>query len=124
MLMFSMEPVNPFARSLANALGVTLSPHGERVFPDGERKLRPLVDLRGADVPAGHRCLHMGQQAALGGTMLVQLRERSLVLNMASHRRAVSETAASNNPSAAADRVSRRRAPIRAADYDHRPPRR
>ena len=59
MLMFSLEPANPFAQALANALDVTLSPHEERVFPDGERKLRPLVDPRGADVYVVHS-LHGG----------------------------------------------------------------
>ncbi len=59
MLMFSLEPANPFAQALADALGVTLSPHEERVFPDGERKLRPLVDPRGADAYVLHS-LHGG----------------------------------------------------------------
>ena len=59
MLMFSLEPANPFAQALANALDLTLSPHEERVFPDGERKLRPLVDPRGADAYVVHS-LHGG----------------------------------------------------------------
>ncbi len=59
MLMFSLEPSNPFARSLADSLDVTLSPHEERLFPDGERKLRPLVDPRGSDVYVVHS-LHGG----------------------------------------------------------------
>ena len=49
MQLFSLEPTNPFGQSLGGALEVSLSPHEERVFPDGERKLRPLVDPRGAD---------------------------------------------------------------------------
>jgi len=49
MQLFSLEPTNPFGQSLSGALEVSLSPHEERVFPDGERKLRPLVDPRGAD---------------------------------------------------------------------------
>ena len=49
MQLFSLEPTNPFGQSLGGALKVSLSPHEERVFPDGERKLRPLVDPRGAD---------------------------------------------------------------------------
>lgn len=48
--MFSLEPANHFARSLADALDVALSPHKERVFEDGEPKLRPLADPRGADI--------------------------------------------------------------------------
>ncbi len=59
MLMFSLEPANPFAQALANALDVTLTLHEERLFPDGERKLRPLVDPRGADVYVVHS-LHGG----------------------------------------------------------------
>lgn len=59
MLMFSLEPANPFAGALADALDVTLSPHEERLFPDGERKLRPLVDPRGSDVYVVHS-LHGG----------------------------------------------------------------
>ena len=50
MLLFSLEPTNPIGQSLSGALEVSLSPHEERVFPDGERKLRPLVDPRGTDV--------------------------------------------------------------------------
>ncbi|PNG47175.1 MULTISPECIES: ribose-phosphate diphosphokinase [unclassified Variovorax] len=49
MLIFSLEPGNPFGRTLADALNVPLSPHEERVFDDGERKLRPLLDPCGAD---------------------------------------------------------------------------
>jgi hypothetical protein len=43
-LIFSLEPANLFARSLADALDVALSPHEEHVFEDGERKLRPQAD--------------------------------------------------------------------------------
>ena len=43
MLMFSLALAYPFAQALAEALDVTLSPHEERLFPDGECKLRPLV---------------------------------------------------------------------------------
>ncbi|WP_230559097.1 ribose-phosphate diphosphokinase [Variovorax paradoxus] len=49
MLVFSLEPDEPLGRALADALDVPLSPLEERAFPDGERKLRPLVDPRGAD---------------------------------------------------------------------------
>ena len=59
MLMFALEPSDPFAQSLAGALKVAISPHEERVFPDGERKLRPLVDPRGADAYVVHS-LHGG----------------------------------------------------------------
>ncbi|MGZ5892568.1 MAG: ribose-phosphate pyrophosphokinase-like domain-containing protein, partial [Caldimonas sp.] len=59
MLIFSLESASPFAQALADALDVTLSPHEERVFADGERKLRPLVDPRGADAYVVHS-LHGG----------------------------------------------------------------
>ena len=59
MLMFSLAPANPFAQALADALDVTLSQHEERLFPDGERKLRPLADPRGADAYVVHS-LHGG----------------------------------------------------------------
>ena len=59
MLMFSLAPADPFAQALADALGVTLSPHEERLFPDGEHKLRPLVGPRGADAYVVHS-LHGG----------------------------------------------------------------
>ena len=59
MLMFSLAPADPFAQALADALDVRLSPHEERLFPDGERKLRPLVDPRGADAYVVHS-LHGG----------------------------------------------------------------
>ncbi|CAG1019022.1 ribose-phosphate pyrophosphokinase [Burkholderiaceae bacterium] len=59
MLIFALEPASPFAHSLAGSLDVELSPHEERLFPDGERKLRPLVDPRGTDVYVVHS-LHGG----------------------------------------------------------------
>ena len=59
MLIFSLEPANPFALALAESLDVSLSPHEERVFPDGERKLRPLMEPRGSDVYVVHG-LHGG----------------------------------------------------------------
>lgn len=59
MLMFALEPASGFAQALAESLDVALSPHEERLFQDGERKLRPLVDPRGADVYVVHG-LHGG----------------------------------------------------------------
>lgn len=49
MLMFALEPRSAFAGSLAAALETPIAPHEERAFADGECKLRPLVDPRGAD---------------------------------------------------------------------------
>jgi ribose-phosphate pyrophosphokinase len=50
MLFFSLDPESTLAPALAADLDETLQPHEERVFEDGERKLRPLVDPRGDDV--------------------------------------------------------------------------
>jgi ribose-phosphate pyrophosphokinase len=47
MLLFSLEPEAAWADALAADLRVPLSPHEERVFEDGEHKLRPRVDPRG-----------------------------------------------------------------------------
>lgn len=49
MMLFSLEPDSPFAASLAAELAVQVAPHEERRFTDGECKLRPLVDVDGAD---------------------------------------------------------------------------
>lgn len=49
MLIFGLDAEPALADALAAALGQPLAPHEERVFADGERKLRPLVDPGGAD---------------------------------------------------------------------------
>jgi ribose-phosphate pyrophosphokinase len=49
MLLFSLDPDCRIAPALAAALDESLSPHEDRSFDDGEHKLRPLVDPRGAD---------------------------------------------------------------------------
>lgn len=54
MLLFSLDPDATLAQSLAADLGVTLAPHEERHFEDGEHKLRPLLDPRGSDVFVVH----------------------------------------------------------------------
>ena len=59
MMIFALEPDYPFAQALADALDIALSPHEERLFPDGERKLRPLAEPRGADAYVVHS-LHGG----------------------------------------------------------------
>lgn len=49
-MLFCLEAgESALARALAAALGVRIAPHEERRFVDGECKLRPLVDVRGAD---------------------------------------------------------------------------
>lgn len=54
MLIFCLDSDNQFGRSLAEALEQPLSPHEFRRFADGESKLRPLVDPRGADAYVVH----------------------------------------------------------------------
>lgn len=59
MLLFCLDSGSPFGQALADSLDVALSPHEERHFADGERKLRPLVDPRGCDAYVVHG-LHGG----------------------------------------------------------------
>lgn len=63
MLIFSLDPDSRLAPELAAALDQPYARHEDRVFEDGECKLRPLVDPRGRDVYvlAG---LHGGPQAS------------------------------------------------------------
>ena len=49
MLLFSLDSDDGLGSSLAAALGEPLAPHEERIFDDGERKVRPLSDPRGVD---------------------------------------------------------------------------
>lgn len=49
MILFSLEPDSAFAVALASELGVPIAAHEERRFADEECKLRPLVDVGGAD---------------------------------------------------------------------------
>lgn len=49
MQLFSLDPDCRFAPALAAALDETIAPHEDRAFEDGEHKLRPVVDPRGAD---------------------------------------------------------------------------
>ena len=55
MLLFALETTDrAFADALASDLDVTLSPYEERLFEDGERKLRPLINPRGEDAYVVH----------------------------------------------------------------------
>ncbi len=49
-LLFALNASRLFGEQLAQRLGVTLSPHEEREFEDGEHKARPLVNVRGRHV--------------------------------------------------------------------------
>jgi ribose-phosphate pyrophosphokinase len=48
-LIFSLDPESRFAAALVAELDEGLSRHEDRAFEDGEHKVRPLVDPRGAD---------------------------------------------------------------------------
>ena len=61
MLLFSLDPDGVLAPAIAAELDQALAPHEDRAFEDGEHKLRPLVDPRGADAYVIHS-LHGGPQ--------------------------------------------------------------
>jgi len=48
--LFALSASGDLGRRVAGALGVTLAPHEEREFEDGEHKARPLESVRGRDV--------------------------------------------------------------------------
>lgn len=48
--LFALEATRPFGTAVGKAMAEPLQPHEERAFEDGERKIRPLVSVRGADV--------------------------------------------------------------------------
>lgn len=47
---FALNASRDFGEAVSAHLGVTLAPHEEREFEDGEHKTRPLVSVRGKDV--------------------------------------------------------------------------
>ncbi|MDO8777118.1 MAG: ribose-phosphate diphosphokinase [Burkholderiaceae bacterium] len=54
MMLFSLDADATLAQALAANLGVSVAPHENRVFEDGEHKLRPLLDPRGSDAYVIH----------------------------------------------------------------------
>ena len=48
--LFALNASRDFGQRIAGALGLTLAPHEEREFEDGEHKARPLESVRGRDV--------------------------------------------------------------------------
>jgi ribose-phosphate pyrophosphokinase len=48
--LFTLDPNRGFATDVARRLGVSLAPLEDRVFEDGEYKIRPLDSVRGHDV--------------------------------------------------------------------------
>ncbi len=50
LMLFALDATRAYGEAVARELGMTLSPHEEREFEDGEHKTRPLVSVRGRDV--------------------------------------------------------------------------
>ena len=48
--LFALDPDRRFATNVAERLGLSLAPLEDRVFEDGEYKIRPLESVRGHDV--------------------------------------------------------------------------
>jgi len=49
MILFALNASREFGAAIASRLGLELAAHEERAFEDGEHKMRPLVDVGGAD---------------------------------------------------------------------------
>lgn len=49
MILFALDASRAFGETVAGELGVSLAPHEERRFEDGEHKARPLASVRGRD---------------------------------------------------------------------------
>jgi ribose-phosphate pyrophosphokinase len=54
MQLFVLDGDTGLGRGVAERLGVEVAPHELRTFPDGEHKIRPLVNVRGRDVYVLH----------------------------------------------------------------------
>ena len=52
--LFALDASRDYGERIAAPLGISLSPHEERAFEDGEHKARPLVSVRGRDVFVVH----------------------------------------------------------------------
>ncbi|MEK0416384.1 MAG: hypothetical protein RI949_390 [Pseudomonadota bacterium] len=48
LLLFNLDLESPLAAQVAAKLGCAIAPHEDRRFEDGEHKVRPLIDPRGA----------------------------------------------------------------------------
>ena len=53
-MLFALDASRAYGEAVARALGVALSAHEERVFEDGEHKVRSLESVRGRDVYVLH----------------------------------------------------------------------
>ena len=54
MILFALGASGDFGAAISRARGVSLAPHEEREFEDGEHKCRPLASVRGRDVFVVH----------------------------------------------------------------------
>ena len=50
LMLFALDATRTYGEAVAGELGITLAPHEEREFEDGEHKARPLSNVRGRDV--------------------------------------------------------------------------
>lgn len=62
--LFALQDTRAFGEAVGKAMAEPLQPLEERVFEDGERKIRPLVSVRGADVYVV-QSLHDGPAASV-----------------------------------------------------------
>ncbi len=69
MLIFALNESRAFGNCVATELGLALSRHEERTFPDGEFQARPLDDPRGRDVFV-IQSLHAGPEATIGDKLV------------------------------------------------------
>ncbi|MGQ9427445.1 ribose-phosphate diphosphokinase [Gilvimarinus sp. F26214L] len=63
-LLFALHQSTGLGERLAARLGLTLSAHEERDFPDGEHKIRPLVEVYGQRVYVLHSLYSDSRQSA------------------------------------------------------------
>lgn len=69
MLIFALDESRAFGNCVATELGLALSRHEERAFPDGEFQARPLDDPCGRDVFV-IQSLHAGPEASIGDKLV------------------------------------------------------
>ena len=50
LIVFGLNASHEFAAQVSSFMGLSLAPHEERDFEDGEHKARPLISVRGKDV--------------------------------------------------------------------------
>jgi ribose-phosphate pyrophosphokinase len=71
LLLFGLDSSRQFAGLVGQQLGLSLSPHEEREFEDGEHKTRPMMNVRDRDVFVLHSLY--GEPAQSGNDKLCRL---------------------------------------------------